>query len=50
MGLPVILQPGIELMHGNTFIHISGIIKNWFSENGILLVDFPPYSPNLTPY
>lgn len=50
MGLPVILQPGIELMHGNTFIHISGIIKNWFSENGIPLVDFPPYSPNLTLY
>ena len=31
------------------FIHTVGTIKNWFDENVIPLVDWPPYSPDLNP-
>ena len=39
----------MELMNDNAPIHTASIIENWFDENGIPLVDWPPYSPDLNP-
>lgn len=36
-------------MHNNSPIHTAGITKNWFGENGIPLVHWPPQSPDMTP-
>ena len=40
---------GIEFMQDNAPIHTANIIKNWFDEHGIPLVDWPSYSPDLNP-
>ena len=47
--LPVIWRPGMEFMQDNAPIHTAKIIKNWFCGQGISLMDWPPYSPNLNP-
>ena len=39
----------MEFMQDNAPIHTAHIIKNWFDEHGIPLVDWPPYSPDLNP-
>ena len=45
--LPAIWESGMEFMQDNAPIHTAHIIKNWFDEHGIPLVDWPPYSPDL---
>jgi len=45
--LPAIWESGMEFMQDNAPIHTANIIKNWFDEHGIPLVDWPPYSPDL---
>jgi hypothetical protein len=47
--LPAIWELDIEFMQDNAPIHTAKIIKNWFDENSIPLVDWPPYSPDLNP-
>lgn len=47
--LPAIWRPGMEFMQDNAPIHTARIIKDWFCEHGIPLVDWPPYSPDLNP-
>jgi transposase len=37
----------MEFMQDNAPIHTANIIKNWFDENDIPLVDWPPYPPDL---
>ena len=32
----------MESMHNNSPIHTAGITENWFGENGIPLVHWPP--------
>jgi transposase len=47
--LPTILNPGDIFMQDGAGIHRARIIKQWFSEEGIELMDWPPYSPDLNP-
>jgi transposase len=36
-------------MQDNVPIHKAGAVKQWFENNGIPLLDWPPYSPDLNP-
>ena len=36
-------------MQDNAPIHKANIIKSWFLEHGIVVMDYPPYSPDLNP-
>lgn len=47
--LPAIWRSDMEFMQNNAPIHTAKIIKNWFYEHGIPLVDWPPYSHDLNP-
>jgi transposase len=47
--LPTLWEPGFEFMQDNASIHTAGIIKRWFTEQGIVVVEWPPHSPDLNP-
>ncbi|KAI7971847.1 hypothetical protein EIK77_009240 [Talaromyces pinophilus] len=47
--LPTIYEPGLLFMQDNAPIHTSKESKAWFVDNGIKLLDWPPYSPDLNP-
>jgi transposase len=47
--LPPILGLGSIFMHDNASIHKAHIIRDWLRENGINVMDWPPYSPDLNP-
>ena len=47
--LPMILNPGDIFMQDGAGIHRARIVKQWFREEGIELMDWPPYSPDLNP-
>ena len=47
--LPQILRFGAIFMHDNAPIHTAHIIRDWLYENGIEVMDWPPYSPDLNP-
>ena len=34
-------------MQDNTPIHTAGIVKEWFKNNSIPIIKWPPYSPDL---
>ena len=36
-------------MQDNAFIHTAGMVKEWFENNSIPLLEWPPYSPDLNP-
>lgn len=36
-------------MQDNAPIHTSNESKAWFADNGVKLLDWPPYSPDLNP-
>ena len=36
-------------MQDNAPIHTAKIVREWFEENGIDVLDWPPYSPDLNP-
>lgn len=44
-----IWSPGLEYMHDNAPIHLSKLVKQWFEDNGISIIECPPYSPDLNP-
>ena len=44
-----IWEPGLIFMQDNALIHTTKKVKKWFDENGITIIDWPPYSPNLNP-
>ncbi len=46
--LPPILRFGAIFMH-NAQIHTAHIIQDWLQDNGINVMDWPPYSPDLNP-
>jgi hypothetical protein len=44
------LEPGYEFMQDNASIHRANTVKAWFKAKGIrLVVNWPPYSPDLNP-
>ncbi|TFB01974.1 hypothetical protein CCMA1212_006059 [Trichoderma ghanense] len=51
--LPTILEPGCVFMQDNAPVHRSHLVqrwlRNWARENGIRIMDWPPYSPDLNP-
>jgi transposase len=47
--LPTIYEPGLHFMQDNAPIHTSNELKAWFADNGVKLLDWPPYSPDLNP-
>jgi transposase len=36
-------------MQDNAKIHTANVIQDWFEENNIEVMDWPPYSPDLNP-
>ena len=36
-------------MQDNAFTYIVGIVRDWLEENGIDVLEWPPYSPDLNP-
>ena len=51
--LPKILEPGMIYAQDNAPTHTARIVQDWLrqwlQENGIVLVIWPPYSPDLNP-
>jgi transposase len=47
--MPKCWQPGLIFMQDNAPIHMAHAVRNWFLDMGILLTDWPPYSPDLNP-
>ena len=42
-------RPGTFFQQDNAPIHHSTAVKDWFTEHGIWVIDWPPYSPDLNP-
>jgi transposase len=47
--LPTIYSPGMTFMQDNASIHTAEIIKQWFKDNVIPVLEWPLYSPDLNP-
>lgn len=51
--LPTILEPGMTFIQDNAPVHTALVVSEWLDqfadENGIELVDWPAYSPDLNP-
>jgi hypothetical protein len=44
-----IWELGLEFMQDNAPIHKAGLVRKWFRDHGIPLMEWPPYSPDLNP-
>jgi transposase len=47
--LPGIYQPGLIFMQDKAPIHTAKAVALWFRENGINVMEWPPYSPDMNP-
>ena len=47
--LPTLWEPGLYFIQDNASIHTSRLARQWFEENGIDVMEWPPYSPDLNP-
>jgi transposase len=47
--LPTILQPGDIFMHDGATVHTARIVKAILDEMGVMVMIWPPYSPDLNP-
>jgi hypothetical protein len=47
--LPRIWKPDLLFMQDNAPIHTSRLAREWLAEQGITVLEWPPYSPNLNP-
>ena len=47
--LPSMWEPGLLFMQDNAPIHTSRLARAWLEENGIDVMEWPPYSPDLNP-
>ena len=47
--LPTIWEPGLVFIQDNASIHTARLVKNWLKEEGIEVLEWPPYSPDLNP-
>ena len=47
--IPRTWQPGMVFMQDNARIHTAKKVQKWFEEEGIPLIEWPPYSPDLNP-
>lgn len=44
--LPILWEPGLLFMQDNAPIYTSRLARDWLEENGIDVLDWPPYSPD----
>ena len=44
-----IYEPDLIYMQDNGPIHTAKKVKKWFDDNGIMVMEWPPYSPDLNP-
>jgi hypothetical protein len=51
--LPTIAEPGMTFMQDDSPTHTARIVqrwlRNWLQENGLEILNWPPYSPDLDP-
>ena len=49
--MPVTTHPSrcTPLHWDNALVHIAAVVKDWFTTNGLQLLELPPYSPDLAP-
>jgi transposase len=45
--MPRVWEPGMTFMQDNARIYMAKKIKQWFKDEGIPVMDWPPYSPDL---
>ena len=45
--LPQCQVPSLVFIQDNASIHTARVVKRWFQENGIPIIDWPPYSLDL---
>ena len=41
--------PGLKFMQDNAPIHKAKKVMKWFEDNGVVVIDWPSYSPDLNP-
>jgi DDE superfamily endonuclease len=44
-----VYQPGITFMQDGASIHTAKKVKKWFEEEDVVVLNWPPYSPDLNP-
>ena len=47
--LPILWELGLLFMQDNASIYTSRLARQWFEENGIDVLEWPPYLPDLNP-
>ena len=47
--LPTLWEPGLLFMQDNAPIHKGAPVKRWLEEEGIVVLEWPLYSPDLNP-
>lgn len=47
--LPRLMFPDSIFMQDNAPIHTAQLVENWLEEEGIVVLPWPPYSPDLNP-
>jgi DDE superfamily endonuclease len=47
--IPRTWQLSMMFMQNNARIHTAKKVKKWFEDEGILVIEWPPYSPDLNP-
>jgi DDE superfamily endonuclease len=47
--IEVCFKPSRTFIHDNASIHTAKKVKDWFENEGIPLLDWPPYSPDMNP-
>ena len=47
--IPTIYEPGLLFIQDNAPIHTARKVREWFDENSIDVLVWPPYSPDLNP-
>jgi DDE superfamily endonuclease len=47
--ISICYEPGRTFMQDNARIHTAKKVKSWLADNGIPLLNWPPYSPDINP-
>ena len=49
VAVPLVQQHQMTFQHGNTRPHVARVCQNFLANNNIVPLDWPPYSPDLSP-